>query len=162
MLTRSFILSVTLAVASSTAFAGMAAERWHNSEARQNFLESKAAELNIDISTEEGKAELKTVLDAQRVEIAAELGFDITTDEGKDAYREYRHEQRVTRAAEQGFDITSVEGRQEFREHRQEQRQERHDQVSSLSEEDRTALREQLQGLNREERRDVLSAYFGE
>ena len=155
MLTRSFILSITLAVTSSTAFAGMAAERWHNSEARQSFLESKAAELNIDISTAEGKAELKTVLDAQRVEIAAELGFDITTDEGKDAYREYRHEQRIARAAEQGFDITSVEGREAFRE-------ERHDQVSSLSEEDRAALREQLQGLNREERRDILSAYFGE
>lgn len=162
MLTRSLILSVTMAVVSSSAFAGMAAERWHNSEARQSFLESKAAELNIDITTEEGKAELKVQLDAQRVEIAAELGFDITTDEGKEGYREYRKEQRVERAAEQGFDITSVEGRQDFREYRKENRQERRDQVAALSEEDRATLREELTGLSREERRELLSGYFGE
>jgi len=71
MLTRSIILSVTMAVASSSAFAGMAAERWHNSEARQNFLEAKAAQLNIDITTEEGQAELNVALEAERIEIAA-------------------------------------------------------------------------------------------
>ena len=108
MLTRSLILSVTMAVASSSAFAGMAAERWHNSEARQNFLEAKAAELNIDISTEEGKAELKATLEANRIEMAAELGFDITTEEGKAAFREYRRDKMIAHASELGFDITTV------------------------------------------------------
>lgn len=165
MFIRSLILSVAVAstvAVSSPAIAGMAAERWHNSEARQNFLELKAAELEIDISTEEGKAELKLALETQRIEAAAELGFDITTDEGKEAFREYRREQKVDRAAELGFDITTVEGRQDFREYRQEQRQERREQISALSDEDREALREQLQGLNREERRELLATMFNE
>lgn len=162
MFTRTLLLSVTLIAASSSAFAGMAAERWHNSEARQNFLAAKAIQFNIDISTEEGKAELEAALEANRIEVAAELGFDITTEEGKAAFREYRREKVTEHATELGYDLTTREGRQDFREYRKEMRQLRRSQIASLTAEQREELRAEMEGLNREERRELLAEMFSE
>ncbi len=170
MLTRKIFNVSTLCIAlagamlSSHVLAGDASERWNRTEAKQQFIEAKAVELGIDISTEEGRAELRTTLKEQRIAKAAELGFDITTEEGREAFhevrKEERQEQRIAHASELGFDVTTEEGREAFHTFRQEQREERREQFASLTDEERDALKEELQGLTREERHELLQERF--
>jgi len=157
MITRSLIFTLSMVVAGSV-MAGEAADRWNTSHAKQQFLATQAAKLNIDISTEEGRVELHAALKDKRIEVAAGLGFDVTTEEGRAAFAEYRHEQRVERASELGFDISTDEGRQEFREYRQEFRAERRELFSDINEDDLLALKEELEGLTRAERHELLKS----
>jgi antitoxin component of RelBE/YafQ-DinJ toxin-antitoxin module len=170
MLTRKIFNVSTLCIAlagamlSSHVLAGDASDRWNRSDAKQQFIEAKAVELGIDISTQEGRDELRATLTAERVVQAAELGFDITTQEGREAFhdarKEERQEQRIARAAELGFDVTTDEGREAFQAARKALREERREQFASLSDEERDALKEELQGLTREERHELLDERF--
>jgi len=113
------------------------------------------------LSAEERWNSLPEEKQARIAEKAAELGIDITTEEGRVAFREARKEQRTLRAAELGFDISTQEGRQAFREAKHEQRAAIREQIQALPEEDRVALREELQGLSRSERHEILATRFG-
>jgi hypothetical protein len=133
-------LALTLALGSGISIAGEASDRWNMSEARQQRIEAKAAELGLDLSTEEGKTAFKEYHQEQSEIKAAELGIDLSTEEGKAAFRE---------------------ARQEMRSERREARQAVRAQIAELSDEERTALRDELQELSREERRAIIKERFG-
>ena len=73
---------------------------------------------------------------------------------------EERQEHIIARAAEHGFDATTEEGRQAMRETRMERREVIRAGMSALSDDERAALRAEMQGLSRQDRRELLRANF--
>lgn len=129
---------------------------------RKQFMESRAKQLGIDTSTPEGREQLRTTIKAKRTARAAELGFDLNTEEGRQAFKTHKKEKRTAHAAELGYDLNTQKGRAGFKAHKQEQREKRKQQMAQLSVEERSALRADLQGLNRQQRREVMTQRFGE
>jgi hypothetical protein len=139
-ITLASTLALALVFGSGTSIAGEASDRWNMPEIRKKHIAAQAAELGIDLSTEEGRAALKDYRKEQRELKAAELGIDLTTEEGRAAFKESRQKIRAER-----------------REHRQAVR----NQIADLSDEDRSSLRNELKSLSREERRALLKQRFG-
>jgi len=113
------------------------------------------------LSAEERWNSLPEEKQARIAEKAAELGIDITTEDGRLAFHEARKAERTARAEELGFDISTREGKQAFRQAMRAERGAIREQIRVLPESERLALREELQGLSRSERREILSARFG-
>ncbi len=156
------VISAILATGSMAAVAGSAEDRWNKlPQERQAMVKERASNMGYDLTTEEGRTGFKQAMKDKRSEKATELGYDLATVEGREGFREHRQEQRKAHAAELGYDMSSKEGRSAFQEHRQQQREVMRGAMSALSVEDRTALRTEMEGLSRQERRDLMADRFG-